>query len=378
LSVAGTPLLSICVPTFERADELRVALESIVPQVAEHDDAVELVVSDNCSADHTAAVVDEARRWGPLRYHRTDRNLGPGRNFMLAVEELARGEYCWLVGDDDMLVAGGLRRIVSLLREHRGLAALFVNYYVASPAHCARLVHEHGSEWLPEQPAYLGAEAWCMPRDERLLDRWEDALRVESVIPALTFVSIVCHVFRRSIWLANTHHVRRAELPGAAGESVASLGATYPHTVVLAHGLVGRPALYVGDPPVVQGVGAQTEWIQYLPMFLTVRTLDALRLYERLGVDVGLVTSLRRDFVSPGSVFENMLERLLRDERAVGREFLSLRRLVREDPALVRPLAIMLLRTYARALRQVGRRLPRPLRHAARTVYRSAPWPRGR
>jgi len=52
-----TPLLSICMPTYNRADLLELALRSLIPQVAATNGEVELIVSDNCSSDHTPNVV---------------------------------------------------------------------------------------------------------------------------------------------------------------------------------------------------------------------------------------------------------------------------------------------------------------------------------
>ena len=47
----GQPLLSICIPTYNRSEQLRRALESLVGQ--EGFSEVEVVISDNCSTDGT-------------------------------------------------------------------------------------------------------------------------------------------------------------------------------------------------------------------------------------------------------------------------------------------------------------------------------------
>ena len=51
-------LLSICIPTFNRAELLKNTLTSIYSQKANHSD-FEVVISDNCSTDHTEEVVFE-------------------------------------------------------------------------------------------------------------------------------------------------------------------------------------------------------------------------------------------------------------------------------------------------------------------------------
>src|SRR4030095_6701459 len=98
-----TPLLSICIPTYNRAERLRVMLQAVLPQVAAHADKVELWISDNASSDHTPQVVADAHVLGPLQYSRNSSNLGIVGNLITLTSELARGEFVWGLGDDDLL-----------------------------------------------------------------------------------------------------------------------------------------------------------------------------------------------------------------------------------------------------------------------------------
>ena len=52
------PLLSICIPTYNRAEILDKSLESITKQdIFQKTDEVEIIVSDNCSQDNTHNIV---------------------------------------------------------------------------------------------------------------------------------------------------------------------------------------------------------------------------------------------------------------------------------------------------------------------------------
>src|SRR6185436_21130825 len=113
-----TPLLTIAIPTWNRAAylaqnlaQLRSEMEEIAPGT------VEIVVSDNCSPDHTGDVVQtELRQGAPIRYVRNPENLGWAKNFAQAFE-LASGKYTLLLGDDDLLVDGALKLLLARLRE---------------------------------------------------------------------------------------------------------------------------------------------------------------------------------------------------------------------------------------------------------------------
>lgn len=114
--------LSICIATFNRAAFIGATLDRIVSQITSD---CEIVVSDNASTDGTEEVVaGYARRCDRFRYFRQDTNKGLDRNFDRAVE-LARGEYCWLMSDDDWLKPNAIARVLETLS--RDLSVLFVN-----------------------------------------------------------------------------------------------------------------------------------------------------------------------------------------------------------------------------------------------------------
>lgn len=109
------PLLSICIPTFNRAHFLPETLESLACQWGED---LELTVADNASTDDTQAVVERFRpRLGAVRTYRWETNQGADRNYLQCVA-LATGRYALILGSDDALVPGALDRLrAELLRE---------------------------------------------------------------------------------------------------------------------------------------------------------------------------------------------------------------------------------------------------------------------
>lgn len=100
-SVGSSPLVTIAIPTHNRADGyLRLALESALAQAYE---PLEIVVADNCSTDDTPRLV---RSYGDrrIRYVRHRSPLRPNDNFNFCVEA-ARGRYLLLLHDDDLVDA---------------------------------------------------------------------------------------------------------------------------------------------------------------------------------------------------------------------------------------------------------------------------------
>jgi abequosyltransferase len=111
---AGRPLLTIAIPTFNRAKYLVGSLTTLFDQVGAQP-GVELIISDNASSDETREVVEGFQRRGlKLRYIRNDSNIGLDANFLQCFEQ-ANGKYLWLLGDDDIVIPGGLGKIMPML-----------------------------------------------------------------------------------------------------------------------------------------------------------------------------------------------------------------------------------------------------------------------
>lgn len=112
-----TPLLSISIPTWNRAKYLAISLESFMEQMKGiNPEEIELFVSDNCSDDNTAEVVKSYIDKGlPITYNRNDENIGASRNFLKCMQR-ASGKYILLLGDDDVLNSGALKYILDVIR----------------------------------------------------------------------------------------------------------------------------------------------------------------------------------------------------------------------------------------------------------------------
>ncbi|HUK92638.1 MAG TPA: glycosyltransferase [Methanomicrobiales archaeon] len=114
------PLVSICIPTYNRAamvgDAIRSALSQTYP-------AIEVVVVDNASSDGAAEVV--ASLADPrLRFIRNDQNLGLFGNFNRCIE-LAKGSLIHILHSDDMIPPEFTRTCVGMFLAHPEVAMTF-------------------------------------------------------------------------------------------------------------------------------------------------------------------------------------------------------------------------------------------------------------
>jgi len=285
--MSDKPLLSICIPTFSRADLLEPMLESLCPQVAELEGEVEIVVSDNCSPDRTPDVVAAAQGVWPISYFRNDRNVG-SPNMLLAVER-ARGEYCWLLGDDDMVAQGSLRRIIDTIHDQPDVGFIFLNYAIERVEVRDKLIREEGSRYEPPLERCI-----CTDGESRRLDSWERLFDIAGPARCQLNTSLSSGAFRRCVWLKYCGTLRFNGAPhvSAMDRHVDDL---FPHLKIWAQAFTGRPVFYVGSPNFLMGSGGQP-WLSDWPVISMMGINEALELYEELGFDGARMRRLWRSF----------------------------------------------------------------------------------
>jgi hypothetical protein len=117
------PLLSICIPTYNRRTYLEGVLAALAPIRARID--AEIVVSDDASTDDTASFLAAfAAREPQVRMIRQTRRLGGFAN-TIEVVRAARGRFAVYHGDDDRLAADGLTEALDFLQAHPDHAAVY-------------------------------------------------------------------------------------------------------------------------------------------------------------------------------------------------------------------------------------------------------------
>lgn len=109
-------LATIAIPTFNRAERLKRAVESARAQDYR---SVEILIVDNASEDATKEVCQVLANEDPrIRYIRQPQNVGPVRNFETGLEN-AQGYYFMWLSDDDWITPNYVRRCAEELEEGR-------------------------------------------------------------------------------------------------------------------------------------------------------------------------------------------------------------------------------------------------------------------
>ena len=203
------PLVSICIPTFQRAAQLAPTLARVAEVIANEgwQERTEICLSDNASGDDTPAVIAAFQPAGiVVKKFRQKENVGFARNLQ-TVARMAEGEYLLFQGDDDALAAGVCATLEHALAE-RPAVALFPT--------------------LPDQP--MDGD-WSARKDERWLADGREVARLLGIFH-LTFLGNF--VVRRADYLAR--------------DEAGFCASLYPHVAVLLRILARERARWVPEP----------------------------------------------------------------------------------------------------------------------------------
>src|SRR5260370_14863600 len=133
------PLLSACIPAYNRAAVLPDLLDSILAQ--DFDD-YEIVICDDRSREREEirSVVDRYRtRTDRIRYYENSENLGFDGNIREVVTR-ASGEYVLFMGNDDLMCPGALRRMAAVVQQYPNVGVVLRSYaaFLGTPENIVR------------------------------------------------------------------------------------------------------------------------------------------------------------------------------------------------------------------------------------------------
>ena len=266
------PKISICIPTYNRARSLANCLKSITIAAKDYAGRFEVCVSDNGSHDETLNVVRNASDNLNINYHRNDANCGIPRNFIKVVS-LAKGEFVWLIGDDDLLLPDTFDRLLPLLDDNKGIDFFYLNSFHLDKSYVD--IHAH-------------------PFDTRNLPLLMEPFSKKTVSTELKFFELIdprisfdflggmfLSAFRKSKWddMVNKLDPRAIN----SNETFSHFDNTFPHLKIWAHAF-SKSRAYFNAPPMNVCITGYREWAPLEPLVRNIRLVEALDAYRDNGM----------------------------------------------------------------------------------------------
>ena len=139
--------LSICIPTYNRVDQLKKLFDFLQDEQIQDITNVEIIVSNNFSNDGTKEYLRSLSRLNNLTVYNQTANLGSIGNIRF-LQKKARGKFLWFVGDDDKLETGIIDRVLTAVIQYPELHHIFLNY------------SESADDIVVREKMYLGNESY--------------------------------------------------------------------------------------------------------------------------------------------------------------------------------------------------------------------------
>lgn len=291
------PKLSLCISTYNRAKWLRTSLANIARQIPNPREDLEVVVVDNTSTDETAQLPDLFRHRRDFRFYRNPFNVGMLGNLAVTAQR-ARGEFVWILGDDDLTRSGMIENILRLLLAKPQLELVYMNYgYTSEPT------PDNVQDLETFLDAYNVLQSPC-PDEEGTVA--SIAAKTENF-----YTAIYSHVYRRD-------HALRSYCQDTSGRIFSTMRSCIPTTCYVLGEMSNAPAYWIGEPALV--VNSNVSWADYGPMLDLEHLPESWDMAERIGCPVEQVDMRRSDRLW---LVEMMWRQLFEDDRVGNSNYIS-------------------------------------------------------
>jgi glycosyltransferase involved in cell wall biosynthesis len=266
--------LSICIPTYNRANWIKMTLDSINVAVANTEQTVEVEVciADNNSIDNTYSIVESARKNLNIVYKKNACNKGMAFNIVNSTA-IAKGDFVWILGSDDILMPNAISQILELIDSNKEIDFFYIN---------ALMVHSSELDKL-NRILDLTASLDSLPKVSNLLESKKMKF-FDLVNPTISYDflgGIYTSVFRRSMWEIHMKEFIKREFQ--VETSFINIENTFPHVVIFARAYSRSLAYYVAQPLVVTLSGVR-EWYALGPLVMSFRLIDSLNEFRKNGM----------------------------------------------------------------------------------------------
>ena len=262
-------ILSICIPTYNRAATLPNCLNSILISKRKTNLKFEICISDNGSNYNVKKIIKPFKKKLNIRLNRNKKNLGYAVNLLKSVS-MAKGEFAWCIGDDDLLAPKALKKINSLILKNKNIDFYYINSFHLNNNYLNKFKKPFDTNNLP-----IDMDRLSPKKNSQRLKFW-DLIdhKVSFDFMAGNFVNI----FRRKMWMDNVHVLDKKSINDK--NSILSL----LHLKIHANAFRKSLCYFQAEPLSVNLYGVR-EWRSLYPLIETFKLSETLDYYRSKGLN---------------------------------------------------------------------------------------------
>ncbi len=263
--------LSICIPTYNRSEYLNNCLNSIFLNNINLSE-IDICISDNNSTDNTSEVVIAYENKLNIKYIKNTKNIGVAQN-ILKVVGLSDSEFCWIIGDDDLLLNDGVKTVLKLLNQYKGTDYFYINSYNLNK----QVLKNHK---FPINPSLIKEKMYRFSNNFNDFD----CNFIDLIDPKISFDylgGLYLSVFKKSKWDENVFRIDKKKIENKLLFS--NLENTFPHVKIFSYAFKDSKAFYYSRPLTINLHGKR-EWTSLYPIIRSIRIINSLDLYFANGL----------------------------------------------------------------------------------------------
>lgn len=266
-------LLSICIPNYNRAKYLNNCLNSILIAKSLSSLKFEVCISDNGSKDQIDSIIKNYKKKGLIiNYKKNNKNLGFGANFYKVVR-MAKGEFIWLIGNDDLLYKYALRELEKLFHRHKDVDF----YYINTTSLNSKFVFNH------KQPFNTKKIPKNIPSFSKI-NKSKKTSFYNMVNPSVSWdfmLAMFLTISRRKKFVENLSILDKKKLKDPGIWS--TIDNTAPHVKIFSHTFKNSNC-YIQAKPLLVSLFGEKGWSNIYPFIMIIRIPEIIDIYRKNGL----------------------------------------------------------------------------------------------
>ena len=266
-------LLSICIPNYNRGKYLSNCLNSILLAKSFSSLKFEICISDNGSKDDILSIIDLYKKKGlKINFKRNSKNLGFGSNFYKVVK-MAKGEFIWLIGNDDLLYIYALKELERLFNKNKNVDFFFIN----SSSLNSKFVFKHKQPFNTKK----------IPKNLNNFSKLKKSQKTkffDLINPSISWdfmLAMFLTISRRKKFIKNINLLDKKKLndPGIWS----TIDNTVPHVKIFSHSFKNSDC-YIQARPLSVNLFGEKGWSNIYPFIMIIRIPELLDIYRKNGL----------------------------------------------------------------------------------------------
>ena len=262
-------ILSICIPTYNREATLPNCLNSILISKRKTNLKFEICISDNGSNYNVKKIIKPFKKKLNIRVNRNKKNLGYALNLLKSVS-MAKGEFAWCIGDDDLLVPKALKKINSLILKNKNIDFYYINSFHLNNNYLNKFKKPFDTNNLP-----ISMDRLSPKKNSQRLKFWD---LIDHNVSFDFMAGNFVNIFRRKMWMDNVHVLDKKSINDK--NSILSL----LHLKIHANAFRESLCYFQAEPLSVNLYGVR-EWRSLYPLIETFKLSESLDYYRSKGLN---------------------------------------------------------------------------------------------